>query len=134
MFFPVADLEAGDFTTHIESSIRGFEPFDFTCRYASLNNDDGCDDWYVFLIPDEGNSNVHLLHDRIYTGAYAKYHRLDLGYIPHIGIGTDSDVMKLKNQCGKLNQKGLAISGRVSEIVIAEYDGATVHDLKTIKF
>ena len=134
VFFPIADLDIEDFTNHVKSSIKGFQPFDFTCHYASLNNDDSCDDWYVFLIPDEGNSNIHLLHDRIYTGEYKKYHRLGLGYIPHIGIGTDTDVMKMKRQCEELNQKGLSISGRISEIVIAAYDGSTVNDLKTIKF
>lgn len=134
MFFPIADLDIESFTKHIESSITGFEPFNFTCRYASLNKDDSCDDWYVFLIPDEGNSNIHLLHDRIYTGEYKKYHRLDLGYIPHIGIGTDTDVMKMKKQCEELNQQGISISGRITEVVIAEYDGSTVNDLKTIKF
>jgi hypothetical protein len=134
MFFPIADLDVEEFTKHVESSIKGFKSFDFTCRYASLNNDDSCDDWYVFLIPDEGNSNIHLLHDKIYTGEYSKYQRLDLGYIPHIGIGTDTDAMKMKNQCEKLNQQKLSISGRISEIVIAEYDGSAVNDLKTIKF
>ena len=134
IFFPIADLDIEEFTKHVESAVSGFEPFNFTCRYSSLSNDDSCDDWYVFLIPDEGNSNINLLHDRIYTGEYEKYHRLDLGYIPHIGIGTNTDVKKMKKLCDELNQKKFSISGHIKEIVISEYDGSTVYDLRKIKF
>lgn len=132
LFFPIADLDVEAFTRHVESAVKGVRSFDFTCRYASLNKDESCDDWYIFLIPDEGHSTLCLLHDQIYTGDYEKYHRLDLGYIPHIGIGTDTEVEKMKKLCDELNKQQISISGCIKEIVIAEYDGSTVTDLKTI--
>src|SRR5262245_22726723 len=50
----------------------------------------------VFLVPDEGNSALSLLHDQLYTGPLVSHLRLDLQYVPHITIGTLSDREKAK--------------------------------------
>lgn len=132
IFFPIQGLDIDDFSNHVAEAVKDVDAFSFTIKYAALNKDDSNDDWYIFLVPDIGNSLVHKLHDRIYTGEYEQYHRLDLGYTPHIGIATNTDEKRLKFLCDALNEEHLSISGTITEVVIAEFNGLAVKDLKKI--
>jgi len=95
-----------------------------------VHNDDSSDDYYVFLVPDEGFSELALLHDALYAGVLASRLRLDIPYVPHIGIATLKDPRKCKELADELNAKPLRIQGQVEEISVVDYDGKVVTDLR----
>jgi hypothetical protein len=97
-----------------------------------LGNDALDDNYYVFLVPDEGYSAISLLHDHLYTGSFAPFHRLDIPYIPHIGVATMADAPKVKALCDRLNSTGVNISGTLNYITVCEYDGRRITDLEHI--
>jgi len=103
----------------------------FHCRYAMLGADDSDVTAYVFLVPDEGNSALSLLHDQLYTGPLVSYLRLDLPYVPHITIGTLSDREKAKCLCDELNARGLSIAGKVESLTVAAMVDNKVQDLRS---
>src|SRR5687768_15056856 len=130
MVFQVHDLAEPVFSEHVARVARVSQSLSFTCRYAMVHNDDSSDDYYVFLVPDEGFSELALLHDALYTSLLAPKLRLDLPYVPHIGIATLKDVGRCKELADELNGKGLCVAGKVDAISIVEYNGRAVTDLR----
>ncbi len=98
-----------------------------------VGNDDSNENYYVFLVPDEGYSEISKLHDRLYRGVLAPYLRLDIPYVPHIGIATISDARRIKTLCDELNSTGVAIHGQIEAMSVCSYDGMKITDLKTFQ-
>jgi len=132
--FGVSDLGREEYFNHVRMLARQTRKINFTCRYAMLGNDDSNDNFYVFLVPDEGFSEISLLHDQIYRGPLAPYHKLEIPYIPHIGIATIPDSWKVKALCEELNESGLNITGSLDGITICEYTGSVINDLEYVQF
>ena len=130
MVFQVHDVTEPVFSEHVSRITRVSNPLSFVCRYAMVHNDDSSDDYYVFLVPDEGFSELALLHDALYGGVLASRLRLDIPYVPHIGIATLKDSRKCKELADELNAKRLRIQGRVEAISVVEYDGKVVTDVR----
>lgn len=132
--FGVSDIEREVYFQHIKQQAKDTEVINFTCRYAMLGNDASNNNYYVYLVPDEGFSDISLLHDRMYRGTLEPFHRLDIPYIPHIGIATNSDPHKTKALCDELNATGLHIAGTLAGITLCEYDDSVINNLEYIPF
>ena len=134
LVFGIRDLDKDTYTCHIRDITASYSPISFVCRYAMPGHDALDNNYYVFLVPDEGYSAISLLHDRLYTGPFAPFHRLDIPYIPHISIATIADAPRVKRLCDKLNATGINISGTLNHITVCEYDGNRITDLERIGF
>ncbi len=132
--FSIRDLDKAAYIHHVRSTATSQSPISFVCRYAMLGDDASDDNYYVFLVPDEGYSEISLLHDRLYTGPFAPFHRLDIPYIPHMGIATIPSASRIKHLCDDLNAAGVRISGTLNHITVCEYDGNRITDLERINF
>lgn len=132
MIFPGSSvgIVQDDLEEHIRTIAADSHSVDFTCRYALVYDDDGSDDYYIFLVPDEGFSGVSLLHDRLYGDFMRPKLRLDIPYVPHIGIATSKDREELYELATEWNRKGHEISGTIDELTLSSYDGGQVADLK----
>jgi hypothetical protein len=67
-------------------------------------------------VPDEGHSKIIKLHDRLYTGVIESEIRLDIPFIPHIGIGNSLDAHSCKQLVDRLNADRFEIRGRVDQL------------------
>jgi len=134
IMFGISDIPTKKYVEHVRSKLMGQSSVDFACRYAALGDDSEGDDFYVFLIPDEGFSDVCRLHDKLYSGEFKSYHRVAIPYIPHIGIATIPDAKKIQSLCDQLNADSLCIAGTLESATICEYDGTKVVDLERIVF
>lgn len=112
MVFGVSDLEYEAYLTHIKAVAENSPTVRFSCRYAMLGADDADETAYVFLVPDEGYSAVSLLHDRLYTGQFERFHRLDIPYIPHITMASSRSREEMKMLCTELNRRNILVSER----------------------
>ena len=128
LVFPVPGIQETAFVTHVAAVARMREAIPFVCRYAMTHDDRANDNWYVFLVPDEGFSDIARLHDDLYTGILAPHLLLDRPYVPHIGVATSRDRRECKQLADQLNRKGVMVSGTVDMITISEYDGAVLTD------
>jgi 2'-5' RNA ligase len=133
MVFQVRDLAEPVFTEHVACIAEGSAPIRFVCRYAMVHNDVSSDDYYVFLVPEEGFSELSLLHDALYTRVLAPKLRLDVPYVPHVSIATLKDARRCKELADELNGRRLRVDGSVEEISIVEYNGKTVTDLRRFR-
>jgi len=118
LVFPVTEIDTNDFTHHCKDICGGVSPISFIIRRAMINKVCNTDDWYLFLVPDEGNSAIGRLHDRLYTGIFEKELMLEIPYIPHITVGRFNDGHNCKKLCDEINEKVIYIAGRISSIDI----------------
>lgn len=128
--FPVHDMEKSEFITEIDRMSHSFEPFDFSLRCAVINRDAFQDYWHVFLAPDEGNSDIIKLHDTLYSGSLLHNYRMDIQYVPHIGIASSQNQMKMWQLTRELNESHLEINGRVEKLSVVNFENNKVDLLK----
>lgn len=122
-----------DLREHIRTIAFNSNPIKFVCRYALVYDDESSDDYYTFLVPDEGFSGISLLHDQLYSGFMRPRLRLDVPYVPHIGIATSKDRDHLYELATEWNREGLEIHGAVDELTLSSYDGNGVVDLERFR-
>jgi len=125
LVFPVKDFSEKIFTEEIKTQLKGIEPFSFTIRSATINKDSFVENYYGFLVPDEGYSNILKLHDKLYSGKLLPYRQLDIDFIPHITIGNSTNIMSCKKMADDWNSHDFEISGIISSVDIVNYEGAT---------
>ncbi|QEW06629.1 2'-5' RNA ligase family protein [Nitrincola iocasae] len=114
--FAVRGVEQGVYLDHIATIASETRPISFHCKYAMLGADNIDDTAYVFLVPDEGYSDLSLLHDRLYRGVLEPFHRLEFPYIPHISIAGMKDFKRAKRLCDELNSRGVHVHGQLASI------------------
>jgi len=69
-----------------------------------VGNDHSNQNYYVFLVPDEGYSEISKLHDR-----------------------------RIKALCDELNSAGVAMHGQIDTLSVCSYDGTKITDLETFR-
>jgi 2'-5' RNA ligase len=120
--FPVLNFKSSAIQKHVKSVCYNFYKIPFTIRRATIVKDSFSDYTDVFLIPDEGNSQIIKLHDKLYTGIFSKDLRLDIPFIPHIGIGADKIPDESKRIAGKVNSENICIEGVIDGLDLVEYE------------
>ncbi|MCB1172544.1 MAG: 2'-5' RNA ligase family protein [Leptospiraceae bacterium] len=131
--FPVSDIPQSEFINEIKRQAANLFQFEFTIRCATINKDAFSDYFHSFLVPDEGYSNIVKIHDRLYSGLLSENLRLDLDFIPHIGIGNSLKSLDCKRMVDEWNLDEFAIKGKVSVLTIVEYKNDLVRKLEEIK-
>ena len=132
LVFPVFKLEEKAFIHHIEQTVKEIEAFNFVLRCAVLGDDAFSDLTHVFLVPDEGYSRIVKLHDRLYTGILKEELRLDIPFIPHIGISNSQNAQECKDLVDDLNAESFEVKGRVEKLDVIWYEGNQVNTIKQI--
>ena len=133
LVFACSAVGESEYFYHIQSVAEKTSEIPFRCRYAMLGADDQDETAYVFLVPDEGYSQISRLHDRLYGGPLASHLRLGLPYIPHITIGTLNSRIKAKALCDNLNAQGLEIEGLIRTISVGSVQAGVFKDLATFE-
>lgn len=134
LVFPVEGMPDEEFCAEISRQAGDFTTFSFVMRCATIHKDELSDDFHVFLVPDEGYSQLVKMHDRLYSDRLSPYHRLDIDYIPHMGIANTKDSLICKGLVETWNQKDFEIRGIIDSIDIIQYDGHQIERIETIPF
>ena len=120
--FPVSDIEESEFLTEVTNKVRGVKKFDFILRSAVIQKDAFNDYYHAYLVPDEGYSALVKMHDRFYSGVFKDNLRLDIPFIPHIGIGNSKESSKCKEMIDEWNGIDFSIRGVVNKLDLVNYD------------
>jgi 2'-5' RNA ligase superfamily len=118
LVFPVSNIKEEAFVQHVRQSMKSIQSFEFVIRCATIFNDAFRRYTHLFLVPDEGYSHIIKLHDQLYTGVLAKELRLDIAFIPHIGIANFHDASSCKQLADNINKQQFEIHGRVEKLDI----------------
>lgn len=82
VFLVPESIGQANLVRHIEGVLRDWRPFSIHLKGLQK----AWDHW-LFLIIAEGNESVIRLHRELYTGRLAPYHRPDIQFVPHLGLG-----------------------------------------------
>jgi len=120
--FPIFDMTENEFINEVRLQATNIEKFSFKIRCSTINKDSFSDHYHAFLVPDEGFSNIVKLHDKIYCDKLKDNLRLDIDFIPHIGIGNSLDKNFCKSMVDEWNRNDFLIAGSVSKLTIVKYE------------
>lgn len=132
LVFPVTGISEDEFTTEILKQVECCNSFNFVIRCAVVNKDSFLEYSHTLLVPDEGFSHIVKLHDKLYDGMLINERRLDIDYIPHIGIGTSKDIQQCKIMADRLNESQLEIKGTVNELTVVSFEDNQIENLRSI--
>lgn len=130
--FAVENVAQEILLEEVKKQLAGTKRFDFNLKVATINHDGFGNFYHEFLVPDKGYSDIVKLHDKLYSGILAKHLRLDLDFIPHIGIGNSNEAQISKHHVDEINTVGVNIPGTTDSLDIVEYKDDTVVTLETI--
>jgi 2'-5' RNA ligase len=82
IFLVPESIGEANLVSHIESVLSQWQPFPIHLKGLQK----AWDHW-LFLILAEGNESVIRLHRELYTGILTPYHRPDIEFVPHLGLG-----------------------------------------------
>jgi len=131
--FPIEGMDTNTFIQEIHAKANRFTPFDIEIRCATMNKDIFLDYYHLLLVPDKGYSNVVKLHDILYSGILSEHLRLDVDFIPHMGIANARDPVRVKAWADHWNQKDFCISGKIDALTVVDYNNLVINDLEEVK-
>jgi hypothetical protein len=131
--FPISSIGKTQFIAEVFDKAKGFVPFDFEIKCATVNKDSFIDYYHLLLVPDRGYSNVVKLHDRLYSDLFFSELRLDIDFIPHMGIANSKDKFRIKKMADSWNIKDFSIEGTIDKLTVIEYTNNILTDLSEIK-
>ncbi len=131
--FPVFTLKKKELISEIKEKSKGLKEIEFCLRSAVLNKDSFNDYWHVFLVPDEGFSNIIKIHDKFYSGKLKDELFLAIQFTPHLGVGNSTNANECKKLVDELNKKNFEIHGRIKNLTIVNYEDKKVEDIETFE-
>ena len=136
LVFGCAERDEDEYLNHVGAIAATTTRIQFHCRYAMLGAggaDDAVADHaaHVFLVPDEGNSAIMGLHDRLYTGILSSRLRHDIQYVAHITLATCADSKRAKRLCDEINAQAVSIAGKIEALTVSAVDGREFSDLRS---
>ena len=113
------------------SSVANRSPsITFTLRWARAVRDAFGTGGHIFLVPDEGFSQIAALHDDLYLGVFASSRRADIPFIPHITIGANPDFDACDRIAREMTPLTRLVRGRISKVSLIEITAAAVETLE----
>ena len=118
--FPLVDTIAEDaLFDHIEATLSHWSPFPIR-----LNGLQKSDDGYLFLILQDGKSEVIRLHNEMYRGILAHYRRNPESFVPHLTLGAfgreSSKYFEALKEAEQLNLDYVCLLDRVNLVKVNE--------------
>ena len=130
--FPTSKLDSKSLIEHVSTKGTVIKAFQVKFDSARVIEDDSKTYFHAFLIPSIGYEEINFLHDILYTGLLKSELRLDIPFIPHLGIANDTDETVMDKLATIINKDSISISGTIDSLSVCEYDGNKVTDLQTI--
>jgi 2'-5' RNA ligase len=131
--FPSENIEPNDFILEVKHQLKDLKPFSFSLRCATINKDSFSDYYNIFLVPDEGYSQMVKVHDKLYRDKLHDHLRLDIDYIPHITIGNSIDKFVCKEIVDELNSTDFCINGSITSFDVILFENNKVTTIEKIE-
>ncbi len=131
--FPVDDLSESEFIQIAENSTGNIQRIEFELNKVVLHADPLTGRFMQFFVPDKGYDEIMAMHDRIYAGAFKKYLRTNLPYIPHITIGNHANAEECRESVDHINSLDMKIAGSIETLTVVKFIDKTILPVKNIQ-
>lgn len=132
LVFPVSSISEQEFIEEVKQRAEGFSSIPFELKCAVVNKDSFINYYHTFLVPDTGFSSMVKLHDKLYSGKLQKELRLDIQFLPHLGIASSESPERCKLICDDINAEDISIQGEIDYLDIVSFDKQSLLPLESI--
>jgi 2'-5' RNA ligase len=131
LVFPV-ETAPDELAPEIEAIATSTEPIRFAIRRAVVMPDDlvanRCN---IFLVPEEGGTQIATLHDRLYEGVLRPHLRSDIPFLPHITVGAAQDARLAEGWAEAIDVQSRTLVGSVEGIDLIDLSPRRVSTVAT---
>jgi len=127
--FPTSKLDINSLIEHVRTQISGFKSVTVNFDSTKVVEDDSKTYFHTFLVPSEGFDEIIQLHDKLHTDELKSELRLDIPFIPHLGIGTNEKQEPMQTLAKDIAKQNLAIQGKLTHLTVVEYANNKVKDI-----
>jgi len=106
-------------------------PISFVIRKTQVVRDVLGNSNHVFLVPDEGGTEIAALHDRLYAGTLRGHLRSDIPFIPHMTVGAAPDSQSAEKLAETLGLGPRVLRGRIADIELIDVGTPCVQSVTT---
>ena len=131
LVFPAEGFAEDDFLGHVNAVCERFAAISFILRGAVIFKGAFDDRWYLFLVPEEGYTDLVRLHDELYTGLLADELRADIPYVPHLTIGESDNADVCRQVADEINTANIAVRGQMAAIDVLRLEDGKIHRIST---
>lgn len=119
---PIELTSANDLFSEAKRVVSEFKQFVIRFRSAIMMPEKSKNDFksYIFLVPDEGFSNLVRLRSQLYSMGFSNHLRLDVPYVPHMTIGSNLNLSEAKAQVDQINALDFTIEFKLDKLSIVE--------------
>ncbi len=129
----VFNLNKEEMKLETKKKSKRFNCFDFCLRCAVVNKNPFNDYWHVFLVPDEGFSEIIKIHDKLYSGKLKDELFLAIPFIPHLEVANSTNPNECKKLVDDLNSKNLEIYGKIKKLTVVNYKSEILEEIQSIE-
>lgn len=130
--FPTHRLDEDALIKHVESKVIDTSAFKIKLDSTKVVENDSKNYFHAFLMPSVGFEEITKLHDVLYTDSLKSELRLDIPFIPHLGIGNNPSEEIMNELVNTINEDGVSIVGEIDTLTVSRYDGSKVIDIKQV--
>jgi len=132
--FPIDNKEISQeqFVKEIYHHTKNVESIEFEMKCTTVNKDAFLPYYHLLLVPDKGYHKIVKLHDKLYSNLLFPYLRLDIDFIPHLGIANAKDKFEVKKWADQWNKKEFSINGMIHSLTIVDYSMNILTDIEQI--
>ena len=87
---------------------------------------------HVFLIAEQGASQIVAIRDRLYGGSLKAAHRADIPYVPHITLAAYADFSRCQALARELEDGLIAAAGRVDALTVVDVSKGAVRPVASV--
>lgn len=131
LVFGTEKLSVEELSAHTKKKLANVAKFELRLDSAIIVEDDSKTFFHAFLVPSKGHDEINAIHDLLYSDDLASELRLDIPFIPHLGIGT-GDEADMAAPVDEINDSKKIVSGSIDAVTIVQYDGVKVVDVENI--
>lgn len=119
LVFP-ADAAPGEVTAEIAAIAGAVKPIPFVIRGAKAVRDALGGGGRIFLVADEGASEIAALHDQLYSGVLRPHLREDIPFLPHVTVAAGHDFGWCETLAEELNGDSRIVRGALDSVELVD--------------
>jgi 2'-5' RNA ligase len=132
LVFPV-ETSADGVASEIATVAAATAAFTFAVGRTEVVTDTLGSGSYVFLVPDEGEPQISVLHDQLYAGMLKTHLRLDIPFTPHMTVGAAADPIAARKLANEIDRQARLVRGIVGALELLEVGATRIRSVATYK-
>lgn len=118
----------------VRDAVAGLGPIPVVLRRFIASRDPVAGGGHVFLLPEEGRTELLALHDRLYAGVLRPHLRADVPFEPHVTVAASPSLEECERITEDLGRTRRRVPGTVQAAEVIDVSAWTVRPVRHLPF